>query len=618
MKTKSTILVLVLCLLTAGCGSLGEPQRPTLNALVPATGIVGSSDLNLLLLGTGFTDTSSVIINGTVVSSTLVNRFNLRTTISASLLDTPSLLNVLVSNEQATSSSKIFTILSVGEVSSTNNPQVAQYSFTSPRDAQVTIEFGPDTNYELKTWARPTPNGGGQVDILVAGMRAFTTYHMRATVQFPDGVTHFDSDHTFTTGGLLPEQIPSLSVSQSGTPMPGVQLLNLLRGEPRIMALVTDLEGNVIWFYEVLPGHTPFPIQFLSNGNFLVVDSFAGSNILLEIDLAGNTIRETNSFKVNQALLQKGIEPVLGQFHHDAIMLPNGHFVMLMQHTKVFTNLVGFEGQDIPVVGDSLVELDENLEPVWFWSSFDHLDVNRHPMFFAAPQAFDWTHGNAVTYSPADGNLLLSLRHQHWILKIDFQDGFGSSNVLWRLGLEGDFTLLNGGSADWQYAQHFPFIVDNQIGFFRLAVFDNGNNRVVDQNGNVCVLAPAEIKAEANFFLTIAGNSTAPRVESKALITSGTPCFSRAVIFEIDEVMKTTRVVWEDKLPTFAPFIGSIQVLDNGNVLWDAGTVAGTRNAIIREVTQENDPHVVWQLDVSEQFAYRSLRLPSLYPGVQW
>lgn len=36
------------------------------------------------------------------------------------------------------------------------------------------------------------------------------------------------------------------------------------------------------------------------------------------------------------------------------------------------------------------------------------------------------------------------------------------------------------------------------------------------------------------------------------------------------------------------------------------------------EVTQEQTPQVVWQLDINGQNSYRTLHLPSLYPGVQW
>jgi hypothetical protein len=121
-------------------------------------------------------------------------------------------------------------VASPGVVTATNNPQVAMYSFSSPEAATVTIEFGPDSSYSLRTWSRPIPAGGGQVDILVAGMRAFTTYHMRAVVDFPGGLQLLDDDHTFTTGGLPAARLPQLTVTRPTglTPNPGVELLNLI------------------------------------------------------------------------------------------------------------------------------------------------------------------------------------------------------------------------------------------------------------------------------------------------------------------------------------------------------------------------------------------------------
>jgi hypothetical protein len=39
----------------------------------------------------------------------------------------------------------------------------------------------------------------------------------------------------------------------------------------------------------------------------------------------------------------------------------------------------------------------------------------------------------------------------------------------------------------------------------------------------------------------------------------------------------------------------------------------------IQEVTMDpTNPQLVWQVDLSGQLAYRALRIPSLYPGVQW
>jgi hypothetical protein len=57
------------------------------------------------------------------------------------------------------------------------------------------------------------------------------------------------------------------------------------------------------------------------------------------------------------------------------------------------------------------------------------------------------------------------------VIKIDYEDGQGSGDILWRLGYQGDFTLTNGQSSDWVFAQHYPtFVSPNSTGVFNLEV----------------------------------------------------------------------------------------------------------------------------------------------------
>ena len=140
--------------------------------------------------------------------------------------------------------------------------------------------------------------GPGQ--ILVAGMRGFTTYHMRAVVQFPDGTQYNDPDQVFTTGGLAPNQIPTMTATTTPgmTPSSGIELLDLLYAAPVGTAeylVATDLSGNVIWYYD--PGNIgviPNPIKLLPNGNMLINYSNANvdgaDSIMREVDLAGNVV----------------------------------------------------------------------------------------------------------------------------------------------------------------------------------------------------------------------------------------------------------------------------------------------------------------------------------------
>jgi arylsulfate sulfotransferase len=248
-------------------------------------------------------------------------------------------------------------------------------------------------------------------------------------------------------------------------------------------------------------------------------------------------------------------------------------------------NLAGSTGP-VDVLGDDIIDLDESLQPIWIWSTFDHLDVNRQPMEFP-----DWTHGNALTYLPQDGDLLLSMRHQHWIIKIDYQNGKGTGDVLWRLGEGGDFALLGGiNPTDWFYGQHGPNLVEViSPGVFSLSVMDNGVNRTFPA-GQTCQTS---------------GALNCP--------------YSTGGVYLLDENAKTATLVLHYVPQQFSFFGGYSKPLKNGDLEFDfCSAVLTPPGAAVYEVTNDVNPKVVWQMNISNQFAYRAFRLPSLYPGVQW
>jgi hypothetical protein len=176
-------------------------------------------------------------------------------------------------------------------------------------------------------------------------------------------------------------------------------------------------------------------------------------------------------------------------------------------------------------------------------------------------------------------------------LKIDYRNGAGSGGVLWKLGYQGDFTLQNPNSdADWFFAQHDPnFVSSNSTGNVQLAMFDNGDGRPVDSNGSQCAgLVPPY-------------------------------CFSTAAIFHIDETARTATRWWSYTTP-YSWWGGSTRVLSNSNVFVDEtapGDLGLTASRVI-EVTQSPNPRVVRTMEITGQNSYRTIHLPSLYPGVQW
>ena len=254
--------------------------------------------------------------------------------------------------------------------------------------------------------------------------------------------------------------------------------------------VVTDLTGRPLWSYRPTPSNVGTEIDGvtqLPNGHFLLEltqnsayplnpdPSRKNASVALrEIDLAGNTIQELTIAELNLRMKSAGYNLNLLEFHHDVRSLPNGHLLVLANTLRTFTDLPDYPGKT-NVLADTVVDLDQSLKPVWVWDEFDHLDVNRHPYMFP-----DLTHSNAVVYSPTDGNIIVSMRHQNWVVKIDYRDGRGTGGILWHLGNEGDFKLINGTEpTDWPYAQHFPSLFSPQsAGVFSLGLMDNGDDRV--------------------------------------------------------------------------------------------------------------------------------------------
>lgn len=492
------------------------------------------------------------------------------------------------------SASAVVKVVAPGVITPTANVQVAQYTISPPAAANVSVQFGLTTDYGLTTWSQPTPQLGGTVSLFVAGMRSNTVYHMRGIVQFSDGTEFMDADQIFTTGAIPAALLPTLTATttEGMTPQSGVELLDLVQFgnyTNQFYIAATDLAGNVIWHYN--PGVSPilvYPVKLLPNGHFLLNFASSTDSVMQEVDLAGNLLWQMTAAQLNQALAAAtcaGCNVTIVGTHHDFVLLPNGHLIVIAATQQVVAG--------VTVSGDVLIDLDQNHDPVWLWNGFNHLDINRQPYMFP-----DWTHTNAVLYSPDDGSLIISMRHQNWVVKIDYNNGLGTGDILWHLGYQGDFTLMtpmgviDTDSADWFYAQHAPsFVTTNTAGKFSLVLFDNGDDRGVSVTaGGTCGVA-------------------------------GQPaCYSTVPILQLDETAKTATLALNPTTPDYSFFGGNAEVLKNGNIEYDecASTASPANNAVVYEVTQTTPPQTVWQMQISGQYAYRAMRIPSLYPGVQW
>jgi hypothetical protein len=251
--------------------------------------------------------------------------------------------------------------------------------------------------------------------------------------------------------------------------------------------------------------------------------------------------------------------------HHELLELPNGNYMAL---SFVFQDVdYGMAGV-LPTAGDRIVEFTPGGQVVWTWDSFDHLDPQRvtepfdtalvlHPDTLAP--TYDWTHGNGIVYDAAEDALLLSLRHQDWLVAIDHATG----EVLWRLGEGGDFAFTDGA---YFHHQHSPeWQADGT-----LLLYDNG---VGDPD-----VAPEQVH-------------------------------SRAVRYALDlEAMTATRVWSDDGEAIVVPYAGDADRLPGGRVLVTDSSITGPLGywARLRELDEAATPMLRWSLRTPDlSFAYR-------------
>ncbi|MFQ5741904.1 MAG: aryl-sulfate sulfotransferase, partial [Acidobacteriota bacterium] len=293
--------------------------------------------------------------------------------------------------------------------------------------------------------------------------------------------------------------------------------------------MATDLAGRMIWYYIRHKDFRPALLRPLPGGTFLTVRD--KRDLLDEIDLAGHILRETNTQRIQKQLFAMGFTDIFTALHHEARLLPNGQIVVLGYTERIVEDVQG--PGPVDVLGDYIVALDEDFQVVWAWDSYDHMELSRKAVLdekcpgstggcprqlFLAEEANDWLHSTSIDYSPIDASLLVSVRNQDWMIKIDYQDGTGSGAVLWRLGREGDFSLSSGGDPfPFQSHQHDGNYLN---GFDRIAVFDNGNTR--------CAI-------------------------DRSL------CFSRGQVYSIDETNLTATLLLSQDLGSYSIGVGSAQ-----------------------------------------------------------
>ena len=488
---------------------------------------------------------------------------------------------------------------------------------------RVGVDDGQGHTFTLTTGAAATSH-----TIPVLQLRAARSYTLTVTA-FDDGGDGLPKQLTRATAPL-PADFPPIEVLAKDASSSGLTLFPVGRFKGTgsdgswSYVIATDSSGEVVWYFQALSGVSD--VRLTSKGDVRLQLNEVG---LLE----GTALGEPKRLLVATGQSGTGQVPTgavgvpLDTIHHDVVELPNGHLLALSTEAKVFTPAqCPVYDKEYTVVGDVVAEIDPDTGKVLHRTSlFDLIDPCRRiddyfksPFWVGqyGPNAADWTHANSVFYDAASNRVLVSSRHQDWVIGYRYAaDASGPANeLLFKFGVEGDFTLT-GTDALFPYHQHAAKIASNG----NLMMFDNGTSRPGTLDSDVTKL-PRSRGVEYEL------STTGPKSgwQAKQVWEFG----SKEVRFTDTSTGSPVDVGY------YAPVIGETDLTPADTVLITQGALmmpvtgfvldpAVKKSARIVEVTHDASPKIVMDLRIEDKAAtnfssyavYRAKRIATLYPA---
>src|SRR5579871_1134217 len=465
---------------------------------------------------------------------------------------------------------------SVPAVNPSANPLVYIYTAPMCHEGRVQVAFQSTGGIAQTTPSKPCLPGRG-INFYLAGILPGVSCTAQYILQNGSNIIK-GPPITFTPPASMvqPPALQHLTTS----PLPttdGVLLQSLIDKS----SVATDLNGNIVWYAPSDVWYLTRPVQ---GGTFMGIHedntTVPNQQFFREFDLAGITIAETNAVQVNTQLAALGVHAING-FHHEARKLPDGKYLVLADSERILTNVQGSGAVD--VIGDTILVFNQDLQVVWSWDSFDHLNTSRQaPLgetctqpnagcspWYLATTANDWTHGNALQLTP-DGNILFSMRNQDWVIKIDYANGTGAGDILWHLGNAGDFQIVSTDPSPWFSHQHDTNFAADNVTF---TVFDDGNVRAVTN--------PA--------------------------------AHSRGQMLQINESGRVATLVLNADVGSYSSAVGSAQILPNGDYHFDSGFITDADGSLSAQSVEVNSSGTIVYGVGLASLEYRSFRMSDLY-----
>jgi hypothetical protein len=274
------------------------------------------------------------------------------------------------------------------------------------------------------------------------------------------------------------------TIDSAGTPLPGIILaapfeilVPAIVDSPGLL-MIMNQDGQVLRKLAT-PGYAFDFNRWIINGQvrytylvnnpyslrFLGFNQFAGYGVIADSNL--NTLQQVNFTPFGSGIFQAGQALDV----HEFVLISDNDYITESFVEKQVSNIPSYvpHAENETVVAP-LIEEIRNGQLVWSWdastdTSFYSNSVAGN-LFTQTDTAQDYVHLNSIKVDPRDNNLIVSMRNQCQVIKIDRQTGA----VLWRLGgKNSDFPLTSNQSFLFQ---HDATLTDsNQT----LMLFDDGD-----------------------------------------------------------------------------------------------------------------------------------------------
>jgi len=339
---------------------------------------------------------------------------------------------------------------------------------------------------------------------------------------------------------------PSLRIETSGARASGYFLIGGLNVDS---AGLVDNTGSFVHAIQTGPNINQHPTPYRG---YTYYDGLLRAYVVVDASL-----RKIDTFNVTP--------PYTTDFH-EGYQTRGRRYIALGTEARTLdlSGLIQGASDSAHVIGAIVQEIDRRGRVTFEWRSLDHIPITvATPDIDLTHNRIDYLHVNAVIEDET-GDLILSCRNAVQLIKIDRSSG----SVEWVLGgsasQRNDFTFVNDTVGDFVgfSHQHSP-VVSNEG---EILLFDNGNLKSSRQ--------------------------------------------SRVVAYKINTTLMTATKTWEytPPYPTFSPTMGSVQQLENGNILIGWGT---TQNGLVAtEVSRNGTIHAEITTPHPLAFPYRVYKAP--------